>query len=87
MAISATVRYSEFSDSKIFKFLNQCFARLQCWKKCLKFTKPTCWINSCFTGDTKTEVVQNTDSSTISYKRLERCFHNSYSQCTPVRLQ
>ena len=37
---------------KIFKFLNQCFERLQCWEKCLKITKPTCWINSCFAWDT-----------------------------------
>ena len=37
---------------KIFKFLNQCFARLRCWKKCLRFTKPTCWINCYFAGDT-----------------------------------
>ena len=36
----------------MFKFLYQCFARLRCWKKFLKFTKPTCWINSCFAGDT-----------------------------------
>ena len=28
--------------SKIFEFLNQCFAQLPCRKKCLKFTKPTC---------------------------------------------
>ena len=34
--------------AKIFKFLNQCFARLRCWKKCLEFTKPTCF----FAGDT-----------------------------------
>ena len=39
-------------ETKIFKFLNQCFAWLWHWKKCLKFTKPTCWINSCFSGDT-----------------------------------
>ena len=39
-------------NDKILKFLNQCFAQLRCWKKCLKFTKPTCWINSCFAGDT-----------------------------------
>ena len=38
--------------SKIFKFLNHCFARLQCWKKCLEFMKPTCWINGSFAGDT-----------------------------------
>ena len=38
--------------TQIFKFLNQCFARLRCWKKCLEFTKPTCWIFSCFAGDT-----------------------------------
>ena len=38
--------------SKIFKFLYQCFARLRCWKKCPGFTKPTCWINSCFAEDT-----------------------------------
>ena len=40
------------SDLKIFKFLNQCFTQLRCWKKCLTFTKPTCWIYSCFAGDT-----------------------------------
>ena len=38
--------------AKIFQFLNQCFVRLRFWKKCLKFMKPTCWINSCFAGDT-----------------------------------
>ena len=27
--------------SKIFEFLDQFFARLQCWKKCFEFTKPT----------------------------------------------
>ena len=43
---------SKGNPSKIFKFLNQCFARLRCLKKCLKFTKPTCWINSCFAGET-----------------------------------
>ena len=37
-----------WSHIKIFKFLNQCFAQLRCWKKCLEFTKLTCWINSCF---------------------------------------
>ena len=42
--------FSNFT--KISKFLNQCFARLRWWKKCLEFTKPTCWINSCFVGDT-----------------------------------
>ena len=38
--------------TKIFEFLNQCFEQLRCWKKCLEFTKPTCWVNSCFAGDT-----------------------------------
>ena len=38
--------------SKIFKFLNQRFARLRCWKKCLEITRPTCGINSCLAGDT-----------------------------------
>ena len=37
---------------KISKFLNQCFAGLGCWKKNLKFTKPTCWINNYVAGDT-----------------------------------
>ena len=43
---------SNFKIPKIFKFLNQCFARLRCLKKYLEITKPTCWINSCFAGDT-----------------------------------
>ena len=45
----------------MFKFLNQCFARLRCWKKCLEFTKPTCWIHF-----SKTEVVQNTDLNILA---------------------
>ena len=40
------------SSTKMFEFLNQCFAQLWWWKKCFEFTKPTCWINSCFAGDT-----------------------------------
>ena len=56
---------------KIVKFLNQCFARLQCWKKCLEFMKPTvgylldqqlfCWRHF-----SKTEVVQNTDLNILA---------------------
>ena len=49
---TATLYFENQIFPKLFKFLNQCFARLQCWKKCLEFTKPTCWINSCFAGDT-----------------------------------
>ena len=45
------LKFKAKPSAKIFKFLNQCFARLRCWKKCLKFTKPICWINSCFAGD------------------------------------
>ena len=55
--------------TKLFKFLIQCFARLRFWKKRLKFTKPTCWINSCFAGDifrSKTEVMQNTDLNILA---------------------
>ena len=37
--------YKTCGLTEIFKFLNQCFARLWCWKKCLEFTEPTCWIN------------------------------------------
>ena len=49
--------------TKIFKFLNQCFARLQCWKKCLEITKPTFWINSYFS---RTKVVQNTETNILN---------------------
>ena len=50
--------------TKIFRFLNQYFARLRCWKKCLKFTKPKqlfCWRHF-----SKTEVVQNTDLNILA---------------------
>ena len=32
--------------------LKSVFTRLWCWEKCLKITKPTCWIYSCFAWDT-----------------------------------